>query len=251
MSASAEEHLVPGMRHRRQWRETLIIEIGRCIRWTCFARAHGGDSGGRVALAIHECSKPTIAAIQGAAVGIGITMCLPATIRVAYRQAKIGFVFGRRGIIMEACSHFFLPRLIGLSRSLHVTSTGSIYTADDPLLRDLFSETLPSPEATMERALELAHDMATNVSTVSNKLMRDLQIYGGPTPEEAHLLDSRLIHGLYGSPDNLEGVKSFFEKRPPKFVGSTNTNMPASWPWWPRIDIGHIPISAGKNPSKL
>jgi enoyl-CoA hydratase/carnithine racemase len=209
------------------------------------------NSGGRVALAIQKCCKPTIAAIQGSAVGIGITMCLPATIRVACAQAKVGFVFGRRGIIMEACSHFYLPKLIGLSRAMHVTTTGSVYPASHPLLQDLFSEILPTPQATLERAIELANDIAENVSTISSKIIRDLQIYGSSTPEEAHLLDSRLIHSLFGSRDNIEGVKSFFEKRPPHFTGSPQRDMPSAWPWWRQVDVGYVNKSSAHLVAKL
>lgn len=207
------------------------------------------DGGGRVSLAIHQCSKPTIAALQGSAVGVGITMCLPATIRVAYKNAKIGFVFARRGIIMEACSHFFLPKLIGLSRAMHLCTTGGVYPAEHPLMRDLFSEVLPTPEATVSRAMELADDIANNTSTVSTKLMRDMMLYTPGTPEEAHLLDSRVISGLFGGPDNTEGVKSFFEKRPPNFSG-TMKQAPQAWPWWSQVDVGYKGFGKTK-PSKL
>lgn len=192
-----------------------------------------------MALAIHQCSKPTVAAIQGSAVGVGITMCLPAAIRVVYAKAKIGFVFARRGIIMEACSSFFLPKLIGLSRALHLTMTGGVYPAEHPLMRELFSEILPTPEATLKRALELADEIAKNTSTVSTKLMRDLMYRGPPSAEETHLLDSRIIKGLFGGPDNEEGVKSFFEKRPPKFDATMTKDAPSAWPWWSQIDIGY------------
>lgn len=198
------------------------------------------DGGGRASLAIHQCSKPTIAAIQGAAVGVGITMCLPATIRIAYAKAKIGFVFSRRGIIMEACSSYFLPRLIGLSRALHLTTTGGVYPADHPLMRELFSEIMPTPEATLARALELATEVAINTSTVSNKLMRDMMYRGPNSAEETHLLDSKIIHGLFGTKDNTEGVQSFLEKRPAQFTGSMISDAPEAWPWWPQIDIGYI-----------
>jgi enoyl-CoA hydratase/carnithine racemase len=191
-----------------------------------------------VSLAIHRCSKPTIAAIQGAAVGVGITMCLPACIRVAYSKAKIGFVFARRGIIMEACSSYFLPRLIGHSRALHLTTTGSVYTADNPLFGTLFSELLPSPEATLARALELADEVAKNTSTVSTKMMRDLMYRGPDSAEGAHLLDSRVIHGLFGSKDNNEGVQSFMEKRPANFSGQVPRDAPGAYPWWSQVDIG-------------
>ena len=208
------------------------------------------DGGGRVSLAIHQCSKPTIAAIQGSAVGVGITMVLPAAIKVVYAKAKIGFVFSRRGIIMEAASHYFLPKLIGFSRALHLTTTGSVYPADHPLLRELFSETLPTPEATLSRALELASEVAANTSSLSTKLMRDLMFRGPDSAEAAHLLDSRVIHSLFGSSDNNEGVRSFFEKRPPNFTASMNTDAPESWPWWTPVDINHR-ISPQAKGSKL
>ncbi|KIW63630.1 hypothetical protein, variant [Phialophora macrospora] len=205
------------------------------------------DGGGRTSLAIHHCSKPTIAAIQGAAVGVGITMCLPASIRVAYAKAKVGFVFSRRGIIMEACSSYFLPRLIGHSRAMHLTTTGSVYPADSPLFGTLFSELLPSPEATLARALELADEVAKNTSTVSTKMMRELMYRGPDSAEGAHLLDSRIIHGLFGSKDNVEGVQSFLQKRQVNFTGQVPQDAPDGYPWWNQIDIGQkLPDPRGK-----
>lgn len=198
-------------------------------------------SGGRVALAMHQCSKPTIAAIQGSAVGVGITMCLPAVIRIAYSKAKIGFVFSRRGIITEACSSYFLPRLIGFSRALHLTTTGSVLPAEHRLLNDLFSEVLPTPEATLHRALELAGDLARNTSTVSTKLIRDLMYRGPNGAEEAHLLESRIVHDLYGSKDNVEGVQSFFEKRRPLFNATMTGDAPDAWPWWSQVNVDYRP----------
>jgi len=199
---------------------------------------------------MHQCSKPTVVALQGSAAGIGITLTLPAAIRVAYAKAKVGFVFSRRGLIMEACSSYFLPKLIGLSRALHLTTTGSVYPAEHPLMRELFSEILPTPEATVARALELADEIAKNTSTVSTKLMRDLMYRGPGSAEETHLLDSKVIHGLFGGKDNLEGVKSFFEKRPPNFTGTMVNDAPEAWPWWPQISIGYVP-NAKDRASKL
>ncbi|KAF3481149.1 enoyl-CoA hydratase/isomerase [Arthroderma uncinatum] len=206
------------------------------------------DGGGRITLAIHNCRKPTIAAINGSAVGIGITMTLPATIRLATAKAKIGFVFSRRGLIMEAVSSFFLPRLIGHSRALHVTTTGNTYPADHPLLKELFSEILPTPEATVARALELADDIARNTSTLSTSLMRDLMYRGPDSAEATHLLDSSLIYPLFGSRDNEEGVKSFLQKRSAEFKGSFNNpaDIPAVYPWWNQVDV-----SPPKTNSKL
>ena len=192
-----------------------------------------------MSLAMHNCSKPTVVAINGSAVGVGITVTLPANIRVACAQAKIGFVFSRRGIIMEAASSYFLPRLIGLSRAMHLTTTGAVYPANHPLLQDLFSEILPTPEATVERALELADEIAKNTSVVSTKIMRDLMWRGPDSAEKGHLLDSKVIHGLFGNKDNEEGVLSFFEKRRPDFKGKMPDDAPSAYPWWEQVDIGY------------
>jgi enoyl-CoA hydratase/carnithine racemase len=173
-------------------------------------------------------------------------MTLPACIRITCAQAKIGFVFACRGLVLEACSSYFLPRLIGISRALHLTTTGSVYPANHTLLNDLFSEVLPTPEATVARALQLADDIARNTSTVSTKLMRDL-IYRGPNSAEAtHLLDSRVIHSLFGSRDNDEGVKSFVEKRAPRFEGTLQKDAPEAYPWWNPIDTTQRAQLAGK-----
>lgn len=157
-------------------------------------------SGGRAALAIHQCTKPVIGAIQGPAVGVGITMALPMTIRVALRSAKIGFVFGRRGIAMEGASSYFLPRLIGYGRALHVVSTGAVYRADDKLLDGLFTEFADSPEECVKKAIEIAEDMMQNVSTVSTYLQREMMWRGMDSAEAQHLLDSRILAGLRGKP---------------------------------------------------
>ncbi|KIV87027.1 hypothetical protein PV11_02599 [Exophiala sideris] len=209
------------------------------------------DGGGRISLAIHHCSKPTVAAIQGAAVGVGITMCLPACIRVAYSKAKVGFVFSRRGIIMEACSHYFLPRLIGHSRALHLTTTGGVYPAEHPLFGTLFSETCPTPEATLTRAFEIADEVAKNTSTVSTKMMRELMYRGPDSAEGAHLLDSKIIHGMFGSKDNVEGVESFLQKSQVNFSGQVPQDAPDGYPWWQQVDIGDKPGEMQPPKSKL
>lgn len=150
-------------------------------------------------MAIYNCRKPVIGAIQGSAVGVGITMTLPMSIRIAYSQAKIGFVFARRALVMEACSSFFLPRLIGLSKAMHLVTTGSTYKADDPILGGLFSETLDSPEKVLPRGLQVAEDIAKNTSVVSTELMKQMMWRGADSPEAAHLLDSRIIFSLFGT----------------------------------------------------
>ncbi|KAL1876643.1 hypothetical protein Plec18167_005050 [Paecilomyces lecythidis] len=190
------------------------------------------DGGGRVALAIHNCHKPTIVAINGPAVGFGITLTLPATIRIASENAKISFAFARRGLVMEACSSYFLPRLIGLSRALHLVTTGGTYAASDPLLSQLFSELLPGPEAVVARALQLAEEIASYTSTVSTSVMHDLMYRGPSSPEEAHLLESKIFLTNLLSKDSNEGMKSFMEKRDPDFRATTRKDAPRGWPWW-------------------
>jgi enoyl-CoA hydratase/carnithine racemase len=175
--------------------------------------------------------------MNGSAVGIGVTMTLPMAIRLAPKTAKMGLVFSRRGLVMEAASSFFLPRLIGYSRAMHLISTGAVYSPAHKLFEGLFSEVLDKPEQVLPRALEIAEDIAQNVSTVSFALMRDMMWRGPPSAEETHLLDSRIIYELFGSKDNTEGVKSFIEKRPPKFVGNMYDDAPQTYPWWPSHDI--------------
>lgn len=193
------------------------------------------DGGGRTALAIHRCTKPVIAAMNGSAVGVGLTMTLPMAIRIVSEKAKLGLVFARRGIVMEATSSYFLPKLIGMSRAMHLTTTGSVYLATDRLWGDLFSEVLPA-EQVLPRALELADDIARNTSNVSTTLMRDLMYRNPSSPEEAHLLDSKVMFSLYDGKDQKEGVESFLEKRQVEFQGNMNDNAPAVWPWWTPIE---------------
>lgn len=207
------------------------------------------DGGGRVTLAIHRCTKPVIAAINGSAVGVGITMTLPMNIRVVSEKAKIGFVFARRGIVMEAASSYFLPRLIGLSKAMHLTTTGSVYPATDPLFRELFSEVLP-PERVLPRALEIADDVARNTSAVSTHLMKDLMWRSPGTAEGTHLLDSKILLELFDGKDKKEGVDSFLEKRAPDFKGNMVDNAPSVWPWWEPVDT-KVPGSVESLKSKL
>ncbi|PGH23920.1 hypothetical protein AJ80_01982 [Polytolypa hystricis UAMH7299] len=205
------------------------------------------DSGGRAVLAIHRCRKPTIMAVNGHAAGIGATIQLPAVIRIATASAKIGFVFSRRGVVMEACSSYFLPRLIGLSRALHLTTTGLTCPASDPLLRELYSEIVPTPQKCIERALEIADDIAKNTSLLSSYLMKEMMYRDMGSAEGQHLLDSRIISAMYGGPDNVEGVKSFFEKRPGKFTSTLEENAPGCYPWWQEVNTASKAQVAGKS----
>ncbi|KAI5283921.1 hypothetical protein KEM52_003170, partial [Ascosphaera acerosa] len=204
------------------------------------------DLGGQVALAINNCRKTTIAALNGSAVGIGITMVLPCTIRLATAGSKIGFVFARRGIVLEAVSSFFLPRLVGYARALHVTATGDTYAPDDPLLGPLFSEVCATPERTLERALQLADAVARNCSTVAVALMRDMMYRNPGSPEETHILDSRMLYGMFGKGDNLEGVRSFLEKRKPEFNASffRSEDLPPVYPWWTPVDAAPLKVKS-------
>ncbi|KAF2127947.1 enoyl-CoA hydratase/isomeras-like protein [Dothidotthia symphoricarpi CBS 119687] len=196
------------------------------------------DGGGRAVLAIHHSRKPTIAAIQGPAVGVGITLTLPMAIRIAYRDAKIGFVFARRGIVMEAASSFFLPRLIGYSRAVQAVTTGRVGRAGDRVFDGLFAELCDTPEEVLPKALEVAVEVVRNTSSVSTYLMREMMWRDAGSAEGQHLLDSRIIYGLFGSPDNNEGVKSFMEKRPAEFTGTMENTKVTGYPWWVPIDTG-------------
>jgi len=157
------------------------------------------SSGGRVTLAIHHCRKPTIGALQGSAVGVGITMTLPMNIRIALSSAKIGFVFARRGLVMEACSSYFLPRLIGHSRAMQVTTTGSTYLARDKVWDGLFAYTMDTPEEVMQKAMEISLEVVKNTSNVASYLMKELMFRDTGSAEATHLLDSRILYELFQS----------------------------------------------------
>jgi enoyl-CoA hydratase/carnithine racemase len=161
-----------------------------------------------------------------------MTLTLPAAIRVAWRDAKVAFPFARRGLTLESASAFFLPRLIGLSRATHLATTGGAYAASDPLVSSLFSALLPTPAETVAYAVKLATDVAENTSLTSTKMMRDMMVYCPATPDETHVLDSRVFLSVVGTGDNVEGIKSFMEKRRAQFAGRLETEAVPFWPWW-------------------
>ncbi|KIH89254.1 enoyl-CoA hydratase [Sporothrix brasiliensis 5110] len=194
-------------------------------------RSNHRDLGGAVSLAIHHCRKPVIAAMNGSGVGVGITMTLPADIRVASNKGKYGFVFARRGLVMEACSSYFLPRLVGHAAAAYLTTTGSVLPASHKMLSPLFAE-IVDPDKVLPTALGLAEDIAANTSPVSTRVMKDMLHHGGSTPEEAHLLESSLLFQRFQNRDLKEGMASFLEKRAPNFQGTMEEDGPVEWPWW-------------------
>lgn len=191
------------------------------------------DSGGRLALELFDCLKPIIAAVNGPAVGIGATMLLPMDIRIASTNARFGFVFARRGLVPEAGSSWFLPRLVGISQALEWCYTGRVFGAAEALSAKLVSEVV-DPDELMPRARAKAREIIDHCAPVAVTLIRQMlwRMLGADHPIEAHRIDSRGIFTLGASEDVKEGVNSFFEKRPPKFPMKVSTDMPEYFPWW-------------------
>jgi len=191
------------------------------------------DGGGLLTLRIFECRKPVIAAINGPAVGVGITMTLPMDVRLASTSARMGFVFAKRGIVPEAASSWFLPRIVGISQAMEWVSTGRIFQAEEALAGRLVSRVLP-PDDLLPAARALATEIAENTSAVSVALSRQLlwRMLGADHPMEAHRIDSKAIFSMGRSPDAYEGVSSFLEKRPPHFQMKVSSDLPPFFPWW-------------------
>jgi len=190
------------------------------------------DTGGRVVLAIYDCMKPVIGAINGAAVGIGATMTLPMDIRLAAEGAKIGFVFGRLGIVPEACSSWFLPRLVGIPQALEWVYTAEPFDAAEGVRAGLIKAVVPR-EQLLDEARKLAHRFIDDRSPLAVALARQL-IYrnaGEPRPLEAHRVDSLAMWHL-SQRDGAEGVRAFLEKRKPRFSSKVSSDLPdfvAEW----------------------
>ncbi|WP_339832255.1 crotonase/enoyl-CoA hydratase family protein [uncultured Parvibaculum sp.] len=191
------------------------------------------DGGGRLTLRIFESLKPVIGAINGAAVGVGVTMQLPMDIRLASEDAKFGFVFARRGIVPEACSSWFLPRVVGISQALEWTYSGRVFGADEALKGGLV-RSLHKPADLLPAARAIAREIADNTAAVSVSLTRQMlwRMLGADHPMEAHKVDSRAIYARGASADAKEGVMSFLEKRPAVYPCKTSTDMPSFYPWW-------------------
>ncbi|MBP0438541.1 crotonase/enoyl-CoA hydratase family protein [Tianweitania sediminis] len=189
------------------------------------------DTGGRVVLAIFNCKKPVIAAVNGVSVGVGATMQLAMDIRLASQKARFGFVFGKIGIVPDACSSWFLPKVVGIAKALEWTYTAEIFGADEALRSGLVKEVL-APEDLLARAYELAGILANERSPMSTALIRQMMYRnsGEPSPWQAHKIESLAM--FYASQrDGKEGVRSFNEKRAPHFTDDTS-QMPDFYPWW-------------------
>ncbi|MBU6319691.1 MAG: crotonase/enoyl-CoA hydratase family protein [Alphaproteobacteria bacterium] len=192
------------------------------------------DGGGKVSLRIFECLKPVIAAVNGPAVGVGATMQLPMDIRIASDAARFGFVFTRRGVVPEACSSWFLPRIVGISTAAEWCFTGRVFDAAEALSRGLVSRVV-SPDELLPTARALAREIADNTAPVSVALSRQMlwRMLGADHPMEAHKIDSRGIFARGQQADAREGVTSFLEKRRPSYPDKVSSDMPAFFPWWP------------------
>ncbi|MCO5129588.1 MAG: crotonase/enoyl-CoA hydratase family protein [Xanthobacteraceae bacterium] len=191
------------------------------------------DGGGQVTLRIFKCLKPVIGAINGPAVGIGVTMQLPMDIRIASDNARFGFVFSQRGIVPEAASSWFLPRLVGISQALEWCYSGRVFPAQEALAGGLVSRVVP-PEQLIPAARELARSFIDKTAPVSIALIRQQmwRLMGADDPMEAHKVDSRGIYARGRSNDVKEGVMSFLEKRPAQFKDKVSADMPDYFPWW-------------------
>ncbi len=189
------------------------------------------DGGGLVSLRIFACKKPVIGAINGPAVGVGVTMTLPMDIRMASESARFGLVFARRGIVPEACSSYFLPRVVGISQAAEWCYTGRVFPAQEALDGGLV-RSLHAPDELIPAARALATEIAENASPVSVALTRQMlwRMLGADHPMEAHRVDSRGILERGRSADSREGVMSFLEKRPAEFPLSVSVDLPDIFP---------------------
>src|SRR4051794_35523351 len=185
------------------------------------------DGGGQVSLRIFDCTKPVIAAINGPAVGVGITMTLPMDIRLVAEGAKIGFVFTRRGIVPEACSSWFLPRIVGISQAMEWVAAGRVFDAQEALRGGLVRSVHP-PDELLPAAHAIAREIADNTAPVSVALGRRLlwRMLGAEHPLEAHRADSRAMYARGQSADAREGVQSFLEKRPAVYPDRVSGGLP-------------------------
>lgn len=191
------------------------------------------DGGGLVTLRIYECTKPVIAAMNGSAVGIGVTMTLPMDIRVLADSAKVGFVFASRGIVPEAASSWFLPRVVGINQALEWCLTARVFRAQEALDGGLVRSIHPADEV-LSVARSLAEEIVANAAPVSAALTRQMmwRMLGADHPMEAHKIDSRGIFDTGRGADAREGITSFLEKRTPEWTMAPSRDLPDWFPWW-------------------
>jgi enoyl-CoA hydratase/carnithine racemase len=211
-------------------KKSNVISDGDEVNWSS---QDIRDSGGILTLRIYDSIKPIIGAINGAAVGIGVTMQLPMDVRIASDNARFGFVFARRGIVPEACSSWFLPRIVGISQALKWCYSGEVFGAEEALRGGLVSEIVP-PADLLARAKEMALQMTQMSSPVSVAMTRQMlwRMMGADHPMEAHKIDSKAVFGRGRQSDAKEGVMSFLEKRAPEFADKPSSDMPGFYPWW-------------------
>jgi enoyl-CoA hydratase/carnithine racemase len=203
------------------------------------AEAVPRDNGGRLTLRIFECTKPVIAAVNGAAVGVGATMTLPMDVRLAADDARFGFVFVRRGIVPEAASSWFLPRVVGISQALEWALTGRVFDAREALEGGLVRSLHPRAEL-LDAARRLAREIADHAAPVSVALARRMlwRMLGAEHPMVAHRVDSRAMFLRGQSADVVEGISSFLEKRPPRFTDRVSDGLPDVFPGWQAPEFG-------------
>jgi enoyl-CoA hydratase/carnithine racemase len=192
------------------------------------------DAGGVVSLAFAALRKPVIGAVNGPAVGVGATMTLPMDVRIAAESARFGFVFGRVGIVPEAASSWFLPRVVGISQAMEWVATGRVFDAAEALRGGLVSQVVPDDQL-LPAAYALAGEIVANTSGLAVAAARQLlwSMLGAPSPWDAHRADSRAVVELGAGPDSAEGVASFLEKRPPRFTAPLGDGPIAGVPRWP------------------
>ncbi|MEO0690934.1 MAG: crotonase/enoyl-CoA hydratase family protein [Pseudomonadota bacterium] len=191
------------------------------------------DGGGLLTLRLFESKKPLISACNGVAVGVGSTMQLAMDIRLASETARYGFVFARRGIVPEAASSWFLPRIVGISQALEWCYSGRVFDAQEALRGGLV-RSVHAPGVLMSEAREIAREIAQNTSAVSVAMTRAMmwRLMSADHPMEAHKIDSRAIYRLSRGEDAKEGIASFLEKRSPTYPGKVSEDMPDFYPWW-------------------
>ena len=191
------------------------------------------DSGGILTLRMYKFLKPIVVACNGPAVGIGASMQLAADIRLASDQARFGFVFNNRGIVPDACSSWFLPKIVGISRALELTYSGRIIDAQEALQLNLVSS-IHDSEKLLSNALDITKKMVQNSAPVSISLTRQMlwRSLESSGPYDAHVIESKAIDSRGASEDAKEGVSSFLEKRPAEFKNKVSSDMPEFFPWW-------------------